>query len=70
LRTAKFRPLSSGSGHCSASPAAHSELNALTPRAPRLFGPLEKAILAKGALLDDAEDDDGWAPPPLPFPGK
>jgi hypothetical protein len=33
------------------------------------FGPLEKAILAKGALLDDADDDDGWAPPPklLPF---
>jgi len=26
------------------------------------------AISAKGALLDDAEDDDGWAIPPLPLP--
>ncbi len=48
------------------------ELKDLAPRGARLFGPLENALHAKGALLDDAEDDDGWAPPPfaLPFPGK
>ncbi len=47
------------------------EMKDLGPRAPRL-GPLEVAIIAKGALLDDAADDDGWAIPPLPlpFPGK
>ena len=48
------------------------ELKDLGPRSPLQFGPLEKALLAKGALLDDAEDDDGWAIPPLalPNPGK
>lgn len=36
------------------------------------YGPLERAILAKDALLADAEDDDGWTPPPklLPFVGR
>jgi len=31
------------------------------------------AILDKDDLLDDAADDDGWAPPPRPlgfFPGR
>ena len=43
------------------------------PKPAEEFGPLEKAILAKDALLADAEDDDGFAPPPklLPFfPGR
>jgi hypothetical protein len=40
---------------------------------PGLLTPLHMAILDKDDLLDDAADDDGWAPPPRPlgfFPGR
>ena len=39
------------------------------PRVGEEESALQRAINAKGRLLDDAADDDGWAPPPrrLPF---